>query len=413
MRTSLMISLPILLLLLTAVFTGCGSNFAPANPTRNGGSLQLRLHWPDAAGREMPASARSIRITVTMRNMTFPAITKVVATPVTLVTIIGLPDGIADVDIVAYDTDVPPVDLNAPAVAKTHLTVTIGGKSIATPTVYLLPTTATAYPLTFTQRVNNVAHVFLLSQNGMTLTDLTPDATVPCETPTIARNGQLVVYVKNHHLWSVDPATGQSTQLTVSASTWESAPAISPDGSRCAFLFATPIVTMGQNGATAEATLYGIGVLDLNTMASLSSFEMSFLRKPTAVAWANDDHLLYVITDGTQDTLYRNTFPATFTPETLATAPAYTLTSPSWNTNSNSAAYLQSGMLHAGGSYPALSNVQSAVWLPDGSRLALCYTPDGQTSRRVYLLHAGEAPIPITDDTVLANDIATCDLVAN
>lgn len=372
--------------LISALLVGCGGGGSGWTDQRTG-SIVLRIYWPVAGTRELPADTASVRVEVIPEEADFPPIVRVVTRPpgggFTTVTLIGIPAGWATINVYAYDAL---GNLLATGASRVEVRA---GQSAST-AVATLPTYLGQFPLVFTRQEAGYRRVMLANAGG-TCASLTAGLEQDCAHPAIPPYATYVIYESGGHLWETTIATLSTHQLSVLSSSRQWSPAFSPDGIRLAYVGA-----IEETGGPVNRVY-----IRVSGSEGWDSAVAGVPGAPREVAWAGPDQLLVVSAVAGEDQLLRFTlveaegYEAAQPITVVATGPVESMGRPTWNPITGSVAYLRDGALQAPG-YPALAGVQSVSWLPDGSRLALSWAPSGQPLG-IYLFLASETPILVVE----------------
>jgi hypothetical protein len=371
---------------------GCGGG-GNAAASSSSTSLTFNVYWPASTAREIPSATQGLYIDV-KPDITFTATNRWLARPAgatsSTVTFLGLPPVHAAITVTAYDSGTSYLT-RGNVVATGSASVTLASGQATTATVYLVPIGIAAYKVAFVRPVNNVPHIFKMNAGGGTATDMTPTATQACIQPALSYNGKTLAYVSDGSIKLLDMGTNVATSLYVNTTLEKSSPAWSPTDNRLAFIgkskssAATVYVTNVQQNATTSVTGYS-GV-------------------PKRVIWSDANNLLVVTSSATEDTIYQVSLtalaPRATTATVVATDTLNSITALSRNPSTGSVVYLANGVLKGDWLSPQITNATGVTWLPDGSRLALCWGPAGSPS--YHLLRAGE--VPVQKDAGRATDI--------
>jgi hypothetical protein len=425
MRTRLSAITGFLGLLFCALpWCGCsgGGGVAPtggAGPQSPGGigQVAMRIHWPTTRTREIPSDTQAILVSLDPPGDVFPTQsrwltrpTEATAQQAMTIFFVGVPSGAARIVVRAYSTtERATAEANEAEWlrAKGQAQVQVQAGETAQAAVYLVPRALAAVPVAYSDGVNGTRQIFVMDATGGTGVCVTADIAGGCTDPTLTPDGQRVAFVNQGRLWMRAAAleAPAATPLTL-AGLGASAPAWSPSGSMIACLLAESTVSqVAVVDVRAFTTRVGEDTLPLLTRVP------AIPGSPRAVAWAGASQLLVVTTYLGADRLVRVSL-ADATQDTLITAPSGSLASPSWNATTGDIAYLELGSLKvitesgapALSGFDSLTGIQSLTWLPDGTRLAMCWTSGGDTA--IHLYRRWEQPVRVGYVNEGAQDIS-------
>jgi hypothetical protein len=354
------------------LLVGCGGGASSGAA----GSVSLRIHWPTADSRELPAATRGMFLSITFPGTDLPAVTRWVERPVgesvTTITFFGLPflDALLTLD--AYDSaaDTPRGTLIATAYAR----FSVRAGAVTSVSLILLPTTLRSLRCVVGRTVGGARHLVSLQPTGDAPVDLTPQAAGDYSDPALSSTGRWLAAVQDGRLGIIDMAAQVDVPFAAPNGGIAS-PAWAPGDDRLAYIRQGGVYLLPSSRAATPQRVTGV------------------TDAPVQVAWGGPRHLLVVTTSTSQDTLLRVPLtPRDGTVAMLAVSAPGLLRAPCWNPTTNTLAFLRGGRLVIDGEFIPLEGAISAIaWTPDGGRLALCWTPPGGVSG-LYLFKRGESP---------------------